>query len=304
MKDLVLAKLESFYVGGTNHEMETTVFGREYARTGAMYVRRMVPAAREFSLPVVFVHGGMHTGVTWETTPDGRDGWETLFVRGGFETITIDQAWRGRSAPDLGGLNPTRTEPQPVPHAFTCGDQMARRFERGGGRFPIEHLDHYTSQLWPDFYVPTAFAAGQPGLSDPRALPPLVELIDKVGPVVLVTHSQGGHLGWMAACARPAKVAAVLAIEPALTCPGLDAPEFPEIPVKIMWGDNLPPHARTLSLADVEQARQVAALRPSVTVDLLPESGIHGNGHMLMMEDNSAELATRAMDWLRGLALA
>jgi pimeloyl-ACP methyl ester carboxylesterase len=246
----------------------------------------------------------MHTGVTWETTPDGREGWETLFVRGGFETLTIDQAWRGRSAPDLAGLNPLLTEPQPVPQAFTCGDQMASRFERGGGRFPREYIDHYTSQLWPDFYVPTAFASGQPGLSDPRALRPLVDLIDRVGRVVLVTHSQGGHLGWKAASARPAKVAAILAIEPALTCPGLDADDFPDIPVRIMWGDNLPLQAQTLSLADVEQARKVAASRPNVSVDLLPESGIRGNGHMLMMEDNCAELATRAMDWLHSLALA
>jgi hypothetical protein len=43
----------------------------------------------------------------------------------------------------------------------------------------------------------------------------------------------------------------------------------------------------------------IAAERPSVSVDVLPESGIFGNGHMMMMEDNNVEIAKRIMMWLR-----
>jgi pimeloyl-ACP methyl ester carboxylesterase len=241
--------------------------------------------------------------VTWETTPDGREGWQTLFVRGGFDTLVIDQAWRARSAPDLTGLNSSVTVREEAGPVFTCGINIAERFARGGGRFPLHALRHYAAQLWPDFGIPAAFAAGKPGLSDARSLPPLVDLIDQLGRTVLVTHSQGGDLGWKAALARPDKVAAILAVEPALTCPGLDDPRFPAIPVRVMWGDNLPQTARTLSFEDVAQARTIAAAQPMVTLDLLPEHGIFGNGHMLMMEDNSAELATRAMSWFRSLSL-
>jgi hypothetical protein len=30
-------------------------------------------------------HGGGLTGVTYETTPDGRDGWLNMFVRSGWD---------------------------------------------------------------------------------------------------------------------------------------------------------------------------------------------------------------------------
>lgn len=300
---LTLAVLQSFYIGGTTRVVESAVFGVDTQIVGAMYVQRMAPRRCTFSHPVIFIHGGMHSGVTWETTPDGREGWQTLFVRGGFDTLLIDQAWRARSAPDLTALNSAVAVREPAPAAFTCGMNIAAQFARGGSRFPMGSQRHYTAQLWPDFGVPAALAQGMPGLSDPRSLPPLLELIDRLGRVVLVTHSQGGHLGWQAAIARPDKVVAILAIEPALTSPGLDEARLPDIPVCVMWGDNLPQTARTLSLEDVAQARAIAAERSNVTLDLLPEHGIFGNGHMLMMEDNSADLAARAMQWFRSLDL-
>lgn len=302
MEPLRLGVLESFYIGGSSRRV-VGALGPDTQISGQMYVQHIRPVDVTFDLSVIFVHGGMHTGVTWETTPDGREGWQLLFVSAGFDTYVIDQPWRGRSAPDLTGLNPSVTDRETMRPAFTCGMEMGRTFERGGGRFPLDHLDTYASQLWPDFQVFDALAAGTPGLSDPRTQGPLVDLIDRIGPVVLLTHSQGGHVGWMAALARPSHVAAILSVEPAQTVPGLDDPSFPPIPVCLMWGDNLPDNGFTLTKRDVELARTLAAERPSITLDLLPEHGIRGNGHMLMMEDNSTELAERAMRWLR-LSLA
>jgi len=93
-------------------------------------------------------------------------------------------------------------------------------------------------------------------------------------------------------------VAAIVAVEPGITKLRRDRSDFPNIPVRIMWGDNLPDDGVVLTRADLEEARDIAARNRNVSVDWLPEAGIHGNGHMLMMEDNSAELADRAMDWL------
>ncbi|MCS3835654.1 pimeloyl-ACP methyl ester carboxylesterase [Pseudomonas sp. JAI111] len=298
MQLLNLATLESFYVGGRLRQVQHEIFGLETQVTGAMYVQRMVPQKRCFPFPIVFLHGGMHSGVTWETTPDGREGWQTLFVRAGFETLVIDQAWRGRSSPDLTGLNPLANGAEAVGPAFTCGLEIGERFARGGGRFPLAKSLCYGAQLWPDFGVPGAIAAGTPGRSDPRALEPLLQLIDLLGEVVLITHSQGGHLGWMATLNRPHQVKAIASIEPAQTCPGLDDPLFPNIPVRLMWGDNLPSQGSTLSLRDVEQARVLSQRFTNISLDYLPESGIHGNGHMLMMEDNNDVLAARVADWL------
>ena len=41
-----------------------------------------------------------------------------------------------------------------------------------------------------------------------------VALLDRIGPAVLVTHSQAGPFGWLIADARPALVRGVIAIEP------------------------------------------------------------------------------------------
>lgn len=299
MEPLTLQALESFYIGGETVAVTTPAYGSDEVRIGAMYVQRLAPAPVTFPYPVVFIHGGLHTGATWETTPDGREGWQVRFVRGGFDTYVIDQAWRGRSAPDLRGNVVGIEPPVGLAEAQIGGAGLGRRFSRGGGRFPDDCLDQYMGQLWPDFGLPKARAAGHPGISDPVALGPLCQLLDRLGKVVLVTHSQGGHLGWQLAKARPGSIAGICAIEPGLTSPGLDDEGFPRVPVCIVWGDNLPEKAQTLSQADLATARRIAAARPEVEVDHLPDAGIHGNGHMLMMEDNSDELATRAMDWLR-----
>jgi hypothetical protein len=42
------------------------------------------------------VHGSGHTGVTYETTPDGREGWATYFARKNFPVYVIDHVGRGR----------------------------------------------------------------------------------------------------------------------------------------------------------------------------------------------------------------
>jgi hypothetical protein len=94
-----------------------------------------------------------------------------------------------------------------------------------------------------------------------------------------------------------------LTVEPGVTSLGLDDESFPDIPVCVMWGDNIPDNARTLSQKDIALARKIAVRRPKVTVDVLPEHGIDGNGHMLMRENNSHELADRAISWFKGLQI-
>ena len=41
-----------------------------------------------------------------------------------------------------------------------------------------------------------------------------ISLLDRIGPAILITHSQGGPLGWLLADARPHLVKIVVAIEP------------------------------------------------------------------------------------------
>src|SRR5579872_1889467 len=48
-------------------------------------------------LPLVLWHGAGQFSKTWETTPDGREGYQTLFLRRAFSVYTIDQPRRGNA---------------------------------------------------------------------------------------------------------------------------------------------------------------------------------------------------------------
>jgi hypothetical protein len=64
-----------------------------------MYVQFMLPQAQngKKNYPIVFTHGCCLSAKSWQTTPDGRMGWDEYFVRNGFDTYLTDQVGRARS---------------------------------------------------------------------------------------------------------------------------------------------------------------------------------------------------------------
>ncbi len=64
-----------------------------------MYVQYQIPPRAERHAPVVMVHGCCLSSKTWETTPDGRMGWNEYFVRKGAlgGVHLADQVSRARS---------------------------------------------------------------------------------------------------------------------------------------------------------------------------------------------------------------
>jgi len=115
---LTLASQGSFFIGGREVRSETLSTLPAYALSGTvtidqMYVRYQIPPmpapAGGANVPITLIHGCCLTGKTWETTPDGRMGWDEYFVRHGHPTYVIDQVWRGRSAADISTLNAVRT---------------------------------------------------------------------------------------------------------------------------------------------------------------------------------------------------
>jgi hypothetical protein len=100
----VTAKLGSFLVGGTVLDSAGTFDPSAFppspegqsAYVDHAYVQYLTPPnARE--LPLVMWHGGGQYGKTWESTPDGREGFQTIFARRGFATYVVDQPRRGRA---------------------------------------------------------------------------------------------------------------------------------------------------------------------------------------------------------------
>ena len=62
-----------------------------------MYVQYFLPQNRKGKLPLLLWHGGGLSGVTYETKPDGQEGWMHFFIRRGWDTYVSDAVERGRS---------------------------------------------------------------------------------------------------------------------------------------------------------------------------------------------------------------
>ena len=88
---LVLKAQGSFFVGGEKVEQTQGELGDlgpgGHITVNQMYVRYMVPQGGDGNVPVVMVHGATLTGKSWETTPDGRMGWDEYFVRRGHPVV-------------------------------------------------------------------------------------------------------------------------------------------------------------------------------------------------------------------------
>jgi pimeloyl-ACP methyl ester carboxylesterase len=281
------------------------------------YVFYQVPAnARK--LPLVFWHGHGQSGKTWETTPDGREGFQTIFLRRRFPVYVIDQPRRGRAARSTQSMNV----------AAAPDEQLW---------FGIFRLG-----VWPDFYPNVSFSREPDALNQffrqmvPNTGPydsqvnvdAVSSLFEKIGPAVLVTHSQSGALGWRTAAKAP-NVRAIVSFEPGgdfifpegeapavpfgnknFTPPTVPLSEFQQltkIPIVIFYGDNIPNQPSTNP--GQEQWRvflQVARLwrdavnrhGGDVTVVHLPEIGIRGNTHFLMSDLNNVQIADQLSQFL------
>jgi pimeloyl-ACP methyl ester carboxylesterase len=207
---LSLASASYFFVGG---KIDTSVEGNPMV--GHMYVEYMIPAKRTHPFPIVMVHGGSQTGTNFTGTPDGREGWAQYFVRRGYAVYVVDQVARGRAA---------YWAPQPygpvTPSRFNFVEQRFVAPERFK-QWPQAHLH----TQWPgtgkagdpafdQFYasqVPSVVNFAKQQEINSAAL---VALLDKIGPAILLTHSQSGSFNWPVADQRASLLKALVAVEP------------------------------------------------------------------------------------------
>jgi hypothetical protein len=111
LEPMVIQEQGSFAVGGTvitNPGTFDPIKQGAYSPNGVSpegqtlhgdhaYVFYQIPEnARKF--PLVFWHGHGQSAKTWETTPDGREGFQNIFLRERYGVYLIDQPRRGRAA--------------------------------------------------------------------------------------------------------------------------------------------------------------------------------------------------------------
>jgi pimeloyl-ACP methyl ester carboxylesterase len=312
---LALKDMGSFHIGGR----EVTISGKPVKevlftaggvpakvdpngvyQVEQMYVQYFVPADQKGRLPLLMWHGGGLSGVTYESTPDGREGWLSYFIKQGWTVYNSDAVERGRSGwamyPDV-----FKTEP-----VFLTKENPFERFRIGAGpgsynpdptkmkllpgsQFPVDGYDNFMKQgvpRWTSTDAPTIAA--------------YTALVDKVCPCVVLAHSQGGPFAQKVAQARPDKVKALVLVEPAGPGDASMAAALKNTPSLTVYGDFIDgdPRWPTIRRNNTQYMDAVKAAGGSADVLDLPASGIKGNSHMLMMDRNNLHIAGLIQQWL------
>jgi len=309
---IALKDMGSFHVGGR----EMTVSGKPvkevtFAPGGVpakvdpngvyqveqMYVQYFIPQNERGALPLLMWHGGGLTGVTYETTPDGREGWLNYFIKKGWAVYNSDAVERGRA----GWTDSFKGDP-----VFLTKENPFERFRIGtgpgsynkdpakmkvqpGSQFPLEGYDNFTKQGVPRWTT-----------TDDAIIAAYIALVDKVCPCVVLVHSQAGQFGQKVAQARPDKVKALVLVEPA----GLGDPKLTDrlknTPILAVYGDFIEQDSRwpTIRANQLKYLEQVRAAGGRYDVVNLPQAGIKGNSHMMMMDKNNLQVADVIQGWL------
>ena len=310
---LTLQSQGSYFVGGTETRSETLSTLPAYDASGTitvgqMYARYMAPPNAS-PLKLVLIHGCCLTGKTWETTPDGRMGWDEYFVRRGFETHVVDQTWRGRSAGRIEAINAVKSGRAPaaqLPTVFQASHEGAWAIFRFGNRFPEVHPGlrfpiSAQNGLWQQMVPDWLNAQPTPN----PTVPLLADLAQRLGRTVLISHSQSGIYPFQAVRHNPAGIAGLISVEPG-ACPDANADVTPYLrtPMLVVWGDYVPGAPRWAPrLANCRAfVAKVTAAGGKAEQLVLPDVGIRGNSHMLMQDDNSLEIAGMLVDWINRTA--
>lgn len=330
-KPLVLNQLGGLAFGGTvSHKPNGLTFHGDHG-----YAQYVIPVNAK-NYPIILWHGIGQSGRSFETTPDGREGFQTLLPRDGWATYIVDQPRRGRAgrteATEAKSEIPTVTSEAGVWNAFRLGRWVPPKPATANPNMQML-LDGETINQFMRMQTP-----------DTGALPPteaygwklgeaMRDLLKRTGPAVVGTHSYAGQIGWYGAMKSPDLVKAVVTYEPGqvvylegekvkemnseiplvqqrLNPVRVSKQEFlklTKMPIFIIFGDNISTKSSKVFNEEVWRwalfnARQFVNLINKYGGDAklihLPEIGIKGNTHALFSDLNNKEILKITEEWL------
>ncbi|TDR37762.1 hypothetical protein DFR29_12459 [Tahibacter aquaticus] len=314
---LVIQEQGSFAVGGKVVSTPGTYDNNHPTAAGQtlhgdhLYAFYQVPQNSR-PLPIVMLHGAYQSARSWETTSDGREGFQTIFLRRGFPVYLVDQPRRGRA-----GNSTVEAKIEPTPFDQLFFDQF--RLGKWPSYFDNVQFDRKPETLDQFFRSVTP----NTGPYDAGVISnAMAALFDRTGPGILFSHSQAGGPGWLAAI-KSQNVKGIVALEPgsgfifpegelppampsaagALSPESVSLAEFKKltrIPIVIYYGDNFPTEPTTERGQDNWRVRLAMAKRWVDAINKhggdaqlvhLPEIGIRGNTHFLMSDLNNVQIA-------------
>ncbi len=327
---IIIVEQGSFFVGGTEvtapGKFDPTV--RNTSDEGQsfpidhLYVQYEIPQhARRFAL--VMIHGANATGSFWESTPDGREGYQTIFLRRGFAVYVVDFPRRGKAGfPSFNGTLGALLDKQVIPN------RTNRNSDQGafiGVRLGPEFLEYFPNSQFPKAGLDQFFKKLIPGVMDDEnvIVDALAALLERIGPAILVSHSQSGRFAYLTAIKSP-NVKGIVDYEGAnqpfpvgqapaplpafdgfLVGPGAPVPledflKLTKIPIQIVVGDNIPSSPQPIPQLETPRIRLIFKKLFVETVNRyggdasvlrLPDVGIYGNTHAPFLDLNNLEVA-------------
>lgn len=327
---LVIQAQGSFAVGGTVQTTPGSYNNNHPSAAGQslhgdhLYAFYQVPQHAK-ALPIVMLHGAFQSARSWESTSDGREGFQTLFLRRGYPVYLVDQPRRGRA-----GNSTVATSIEPMPN-----DQL--------------FFDQFRLGKWPHYFANVQFDRSAATLEQfLRSVTPntgpydagvisnaMSALFDRTGPAILFTHSQGGGPGWLTAIKNP-NVKAIVAFEPGSgfifppgelpaampsaagtlspeAVPLADFQKLTRLPIVIYYGDNFPVEPTAERGQDNWRVRLAMARLWIAAINQhggdarlvhLPEIGVRGNTHFPMSDLNNVQIADLVAQFLQEKKLA
>ncbi len=267
-----------------------------------MYVQYVKLSAPKAKYPLLMWHGGGLTGVTFETKPDGGEGWQMAFLKNGHDVYVSDATERGRASwaryPEIFASEPFFRAKKEGWELFRIGAvdsynaDPAKRTALLGSQFPLQSFDQFAKQ-----FVPRWATNNAPTQASYDAY------VQRACPCVILVHSQGSTFAFEAARKFPNLIKAVVAVEPSggLNAAQVDISSMKAVPHLFVWGDFMDnnPTWKNAVLPPVLRFADALAKQGGVveTMDL-PKMGIKGNSHMMMMDKNSDQIAGLIQGWM------
>lgn len=261
------------------------------------------------------IHGMTLTGKSWETTPDGRMGWDEYFVRKGHAVYVPDQVSRGRSGFNQAIFNQVREGKSPAdqqPPMRRFSDEVVWPNFRFGPKpgapypdeqFPVTAAKELSKQGIPDLNA--SLPAQNPSY---RALASLARDLKNT---ILIGHSQGGPFPLETALVDNSGIAGLVLVEPGRCSSDYTVEQIrilAKIPILVVFGDHLkdtptgipqlpswqiPFDGCKAFIARVNDAGgEAEMLYP-------PDRGIRGNSHMIMQDKNNLQIADLILAWIK-----
>jgi pimeloyl-ACP methyl ester carboxylesterase len=243
-----LAEQGGFWVGGRKQMPYGSI------AQGQMFVQYMIPAERKHPYPVILTHGGGGQG-THMMGIGGRPGWVHYFVQAGYAVYWLDRPSYGRSPYHPDALGPSHLPNVPALEGLigsTAVFNTAQWPGPGGMNDPI--IDQFMACESGNvsdeaFHSDLAWRGG-------------VELVDRLGPCILVNHAFGGFIGWGIADRRPNLIKGIFCME-------INGNPFA---AQLRWGLTAGPMTYEPAVTDVSQFKLVDRTEPPDSPRPVPAS--------------------------------